>query len=59
MLKKHGLRSLYSKFVEAGVDKETLWELDDEFLDDAQMTAIQKSKYRNAKERLFGPGRIT
>ena len=50
--------SLYSKFVEAGVDEETLWELDDEFLDDAQMTAIQKLKYRRAKERLFEPGRI-
>ena len=50
--------SLYSKFVEAGVDEETLWELDDEFLDDAQMTAIQKLKYRRAKERLFPPGRI-
>ena len=58
MLKEHGLISLYSKFVEAGVDEKTLWELDDEFLDDAQLTAIQKLRYRKARERIFGPGRI-
>ena len=58
LLKEHGLISLYSKFVEAGVDEETLWELDDEFLDDAQLTAIQKLRYRKTKEKLFGPGRI-
>ena len=58
MLQKHGLVSLYSKFVESGVDEETLWELDDEFLDDAQLTAIQKLRYRKTKEKLFGPGRI-
>ena len=50
--------SLHSKFVEAGVDKKTLWKLDDKFLDDAQLTAIEKLKYRRAKEKLFGPGRI-
>ena len=58
LLQKHGLVSLYSKFVESGVDEETLWELDDEFLKDAQLTAIQKLRYRKAKERLFGPGSI-
>ena len=50
--------SLYSKFVKAGVDEETLWELDGEFLDDAQLTAMQKLRYRKAREKLFGPGRI-
>ena len=58
MLQKHGLVSLYSKFVEAGVDEEILWELDDEFLNEAGLTAVQKLKYRRAKERLYGAGRI-
>ena len=64
MLQKHGLVSLYSKFVEAGVDEEILWELDDEFLNEAGLTAVQKLRYRRAKESLsledllYSPGRI-
>ena len=58
MLAKHGLISLYSKFVEAGVDEEILWELDDEFLKEAGLTAVQKLRYRRAKERLYGTGKI-
>ena len=50
--------SLLCKFVKAGVNKKNIWKLDDKFLDDAQLTAIQKLKYRRAKESLFGPGRI-
>ena len=58
LLAKHGLISLYSKFVEAGVDEEILWDLDDEFLQEAGLTAVQKLRYRRARERLYGTGRI-
>ena len=52
LLQSCGLISLHSKFAKAGVDKDVLWDLDDDLLDEAKLTGIEKLKYKKAKEKL-------
>ena len=49
ILEKYKLTSLLPKLSRAGVDEEILWELDDNMLDEAGLTMIEKAKYRRAK----------
>ena len=52
ILEEFSLQLLYPKFLKAGVDKNFIWDLEDEILDKAQLTTLEKMKYINARLRL-------
>ena len=51
VLGKYNLTSLLPKLSKAGVDEDILWELDDNMLDEAGLTMIEKAKYRKTKQK--------
>ena len=42
---------LYPKLAKAGVTANVIWDLDDEMLDQAKLSKIEKLQYNKAKEK--------
>ena len=53
VLNDHELLSLYPKFAKANVKADIVWNLNNEMLDEAGLSKIEKLQYRRTQAKLF------
>ena len=51
VLKSYEISHLFDKFCEANITHDVIWDLDDDMLDEAKLTKIEKLQYQKAKAK--------